>query len=136
MSTPAYSAPVPGRPLGVAIIAVLLGLFGFFTLLGGILVAVLSNYGLALGQTNLFGVTGSVVGVVLIILGLIELAVAVGLWHLSMWALVVAVLVLLYEVLGPIISIALNKEGSGAVIGIIIPLLLLIYLVAVRRHFR
>ncbi len=113
MAQPAYSAPVPGRPLGVAIIAFLLGLFGFFTLLGGILIVVLSNYSVSLGGSNLYGFTGVLLGVVLVLLGLIELGVAVGLWHLSMWALVVAVLVLLFEVLGPLISIALGQAGAA-----------------------
>jgi hypothetical protein len=136
MAQPAYSAPVPGRPLGVAIIAILLGLFGFFTVIGGLLIIVLQDYGLNLGGQNLYGVTGILLGLLLVVLGIIELAVASGLWGLRMWALVLAVLVLLFEVLGPLISIALNKTGIGAIIGIIIPLLLLIYLVAVRRHFR
>jgi hypothetical protein len=69
-------------------------------------------------------------------LGLVEMAVASGLWHLRMWARVVAVLFLLFTVLGPLISITLGRAGTGSILGIIIPLLLLIYLVAVRRHFR
>jgi len=136
MTQPGYTVPVPRRPLGLAIIAFLLGLFGFFTLLGGILIVVLANYSVSIGGSNLFGVTGGWLGVVLVVLGLVEMAVASGLWHLRMWALVVAVLVLLFTVLGPLISISLGRAGIGSVIGIIIPLLLLIYLVAVRRHFR
>ena len=136
MTHPGYTSPEPGRPLGVALIAFLLGVFGFFTFVGGILIAVLKYYGLNLGGSNLYGVSGLTLGLVLIVLGLIELGVATGLWRLRMWALVVAVLVLLFEVVGPLISIAENRAGDGAVLGIVIPLLLLIYLIAVRRHFR
>ncbi|MCI4372538.1 MAG: hypothetical protein L3K02_02685 [Thermoplasmata archaeon] len=136
MAQTGYSTPPPRRPFGVSLIAFLLGLYGFFTLLAGILVAVLANYSLAFSGTTLFGVTGIYVGVVLVIFGLIEMGVAVGLWHLSMWALVVAVLVLLYEVLTPLIGIGLYHAGYGGIVGIIIPLILLVYLVAVRRHFR
>lgn len=127
---------MPGRPLGVAIISILLGIFGFFTLLGGILIVVLSNYTISLGGSNLFGASGTPLGVLLFVLGLIELAVALGLWHLRMWALVLAVLVLLLEVLGPLVSIVLGRAGVSAILGILIPLILLIYLVAVRRHFQ
>jgi hypothetical protein len=137
MSQPTTTTPAPvsGRPLGVAILAILLGLFGVLTLVGGLLVVVLSNHGLVFGATNLFDVSGTLLGIVLVLLGLIELGVAVGLWHLRMWALVVAVLVLLVDLFGPVVSLALGKAGTASLIGIIIPLILLIYLIAVRRHF-
>ena len=133
MSQPGYSAPVPGRPLGVAIISILLGLYGIFTVLAGILIVVLSNYSVSLGGSSFYGFTGTLLGVVLIVLGLIILGVAVGLWDLRMWALVLAILVLLIEIVGPFISLAEGKSIS--LLGPIVELLLLIYLVAVRRHF-
>jgi hypothetical protein len=133
MAQPAYTPPT--RPLGVAIIAFLLGLFGFVTFLGGLLIVVLSNTVLNLGAAGLFGATGTLLGIVLIILGLIELGVAVGLWRLRMWALVVAVLILLFEVVGPLVGLALGR-GSGSLLDLVVALLLLIYLIAVRHHFR
>jgi hypothetical protein len=136
MAQPAYTAPAPNRPLGVAIIAVLLGLYGFLTFIGGLLVIVLSNYGLVVGGTYLFGLSASLVGIVLVFLGLIELGVAVGLWHLRMWALVLAVLVLLFDLARPTVNIALGKGVGSSVLGFIIAVLLLIYLIAIRRHFR
>ena len=134
MSQPGYTGSVPGRPLGVAIIAFLLALYGFFTLLGGILIVVLANYSVSLGGSSFYGFSGTLLGVVLAALGLIILVVASGLWGLRMWALVLAVLVLLILVVGPIISLAEGKSIS--LLGPIIEVLLLIYLVAVRRHFR
>jgi uncharacterized membrane protein len=124
------------RPLGVAILAILLGIYGFILFLGGLLIAVLSSDALALAGTQAFGFTGVTAGLVIAILGLIILGVAVGLWHLRLWALALAVIVLLVFVAEPLINVARNVESAGnAIVGIIIPVLLLIYLLAVRRHF-
>jgi|SRR5580658_2842609 hypothetical protein len=136
MAQPAYSVPPRNRPLGVSIIAVLLGLYGLLTFIGGLLVVVLSNYGLVLGGTYLFGLPGTLIGVVLVIVGLIELGVAVGLWHLRMWALVLAVLVLLYDVASPLFSLLVGRGVGSSIVGFVIAFLLLVYLIAVRKHFR
>lgn len=125
------------RPLGVAILAILLGIYGFISFLGGLLIAVLSSYVITLGGTQAFGFTGVVAGLIIAILGLIVLGVAVGLWHLRLWALALAVIVLLVYILEPLINLARNVTSAGnAILGIVIPVLLLIYLLAVRRHFR
>jgi hypothetical protein len=136
MAQPTYSVPPRNRPLGVSIIAVLLGLYGLLTFIGGLLVVVLSNYGLVLGGTYLFGLPGTLIGVVLVIVGLIELGVAVGLWHLRMWALVLAVLVLLYDVASPLFSLLVGRGVGSSIVGFVIAFLLLVYLIAVRKHFR
>jgi hypothetical protein len=136
MAQPAYSVPPRNRPLGVSIIAVLLGLYGLLTFIGGLLVVVLSNYGLVLGGTYLFGLPGTLIGVVLVLVGLIELGVAVGLWHLRMWALVLAVLVLLYDVASPLFSLLVGRGVGSSIVGFVIAFLLLVYLIAVRKHFR
>jgi len=136
MTQTTYTPPAPGRPIGVAIIAFLLGLYGLLTFLGGLLVLVLTNYGLVLGGTYLFGLSASLTGVVLVFLGLIELGVSIGLWHLRTWALVLAVLVLLFDLARPIVNIALGKGVGSSVLGFIVAVILLIYLLAVRRHFR
>jgi hypothetical protein len=136
MSQSGYSNSPPSRPFGVALIAILLGLYGFLTSIGGLLVLVLSNYGLVLSGNYLFGLTGYLVGLVLVVLGLIELGVAVGLWHLRTWALVLAVLVLLFDIASPVVSIAAGKGVGGSALGFIVALILLIYLIAVRKHFR
>ncbi len=124
------------RPLGVAILAILLGIYGFFSLLGGLLIAVLSSYVITLGGMQAFGFTGVTAGLIIAILGLIVLGVAVGLWHLRIWALALAVIVLLLYIVEPLFNLARNVTSAGnAILGIIIPVLLLIYLLAVRRHF-
>src|ERR1700674_2399959 len=84
-------------PLGVAILAILIGIFGFFVALVGLLLLV-AIAGLALGGfvvTNVFGLTGALAGLVILIIGLVILGVAFGLWNQELWALVLAIIVLL-----------------------------------------
>jgi hypothetical protein len=116
-------------PLGVAILAVLIGIFGFFVLLIGLLFLFVAA-GVALGGvgvTSVFGVTGTVAGIIIAIIGLVILAVAVGLWNQELWALVLAILVLLFY--------GVVEYLSAAWVGLLIVVLLLVYLGAVSRHF-
>lgn len=132
-TTPTYVAPpTRTRPLGVAILAVLIGIYGFIVFLLGLLIAVGSSFLAAAGSANPFhflGVTGVVAGIIVLIIGLIILGLAVGLWHLRMWALVLTILFLLVEI------VLDGLAGQYVSFGFIIGVLLLIYLVAVSRHF-
>jgi hypothetical protein len=113
----------------VAIIAVLVGIFGFFVLVGGLLLLA-SAAGYALGGvwvTSVFGTTGTIAGIIISIIGLVILAVAVGLWNQELWALVLAILVLLVY--------AAVEFVAAAWLGLLIVVLLLIYMVAVAKHF-
>jgi hypothetical protein len=132
-STP--PAPRPSRPLGVTILAIILGLVGFVTFLGGIFIAVFSNYAYVVGGTGFFGLSGLAIGILTIIIGLVELVVAIGLFSLRMWALVLGVLVLLISVGQGIYNLIYNGYAGGAYIGLAIGFILIIYLVAVRKHF-
>jgi hypothetical protein len=118
----------PGLPIGVAILAVLIGIVAFLFIIAGILLAALSIH-IGIGFPA-FGVHGAlVVGAILLIIGLIVLGVALGLWHQRLWALVLAIIVFgLY-----FISDAL--AGAYFSLGAIISLILVIYLIAVHRHF-
>jgi hypothetical protein len=118
----------PGLPIGVAILAVLIGIVAFFFIIAGILLAALSIH-IGIGFPA-FGAYGAlVVGAILLIIGLIILGVALGLWHQRLWALVLAIIVFgLY-----FISDAL--AGAYFSLGAIISLILVIYLIAVHRHF-
>jgi hypothetical protein len=123
--------PAPSRPLGVAILAVLIGIYGFLVFLAGLLLAVGSSVLSGLGNaTHFFGQSGVIVGVIAAIIGLIVLGLAVGLWHLRMWALVLTLLFLIFE----LVSNAL--AGAYISLGFIVALILFLYLLAVHRHFR
>ena len=116
-------------PLGVALIAILIGIFGFFVLVGGLLLLV-SAAGYALGGvwvTSVFGTTGTLAGVILAIIGLVILGVAVGLWNQELWALVLAILVLL--VYGAV------EFFAASWLGLVIVVLLIVYMLAVAKHF-
>jgi hypothetical protein len=118
----------PGLPIGVAILAVLIGIVGFVLILGGVLFAALGiSVGLSFGAFSSYG--SLVVGVILLIVGLILLGVALGLWHQRLWALVLAIIVFGFY----FISDAL--VGAWFSLGAIISLILVVYLIAVHRHF-
>jgi hypothetical protein len=118
----------PSKPIGVAILAVLIGIVGFLFIVAGVLLAALDvAVGISIPQVGSYGIL--VVGIVILIIGLIILGVALGLWHQRLWALVLAILVFGgYFVLD-------SLAGSWFSLGWIISLVLVIYLIAVHRHF-
>lgn len=122
--------PVPrSRPLGVAILSVLVGIYGFLVFLFGLLVIVgigVSNY---LGVSHFAGYSGYVLGVVVAVIGLVILGVAVGLWHLRTWALVLALIVTFFEL------VVNGIAGNFVSLGFILALIVFLYLLAVHRHF-
>jgi hypothetical protein len=135
----------PGLPLGVAIIAVLVGIIGAFILIGGCVVVVAGLFStISSGQFgDWFGHT-LLAGLITIILGLILLAVAFGLWDQALWAYVIALLVMivafLWDVGRPIYNSRANVTASvvaSAVFTIpaIVTLVILIYLLLVHEHF-
>jgi hypothetical protein len=123
----------PPRPLGVAVLAVLVGLFGVLLIVGGLLIVigagVLSIFGTG-AIPSVVGHVGLVVGAVVVIFGAIILGLAVGLWHLRMWALALTLLVLIVELA------LLGYAGEFLTLTFLISLVLFIYLLAVNRHFR
>jgi hypothetical protein len=125
--------PARSRPLGVAILAVLIGIYGFLEFVVGLLIAVGSAAISSLSGTSSFhilGTTGVIGGVIIAIIGLIVLGLAVGLWHLRMWALVLTLLFLIFEM------VIYGLAGNFISFGFIVALLLFVYLLAVNRHFR
>ena len=122
----------PGRPLGVAILALLMGIYGFIVFIVGLLLVLGVTAVRISGETPSFGALGisTVFGAILVaIIGLIILGVAVGLWRLHQWALVVAIIVLIVNM------IFYGIHGAFISFGFIVSLILFIYLLAVSRHF-
>ena len=124
MAAPAYYPPPPSRPIGVAILAILVVLVGVLLLIGAIAVILFTGFFFLAGLPS-FGLAGSVLGILLLIFALLWIGVGLGLWHLRSWAWWLAIIVMLLSIIG----------GIAAPASVIIPLLIMIYLVLVRRHF-
>lgn len=126
---PTYPAP-PSRPLGVAILAVLVGIFGVLLIIGGILLLAVgvTVHFLGIGS-GFLGLASVVVGAIVLIVGLIILGIALGLWHLRLWALVLALLFTFFEL------VTLGIAGQFVSFGFIFSLIIFVYLLAVHRHF-
>lgn len=115
----------PSRPIGVAILAILVVLVGVIFLIAAIAVLALSGF-LALSGLTFFGLGGTIIGLLILILAIVWIAVGMGLWHLRSWAWWLAVIVMLLTIFGSIASPAVA----------ILPVLILVYLLVVRHHFR
>jgi hypothetical protein len=128
--------PPPSRPLGVAILAVLVGLFGFLLVVAaGLLLAdkigtaALNSY--YLGQpTSLGPLTAIELEAIVLVLGLIILGLAVGLYHLRLWALALSLLFLAF------VLIVDGIAHEFLSLGFLLALVIFVYLIAVNGHFR
>ena len=118
--------PRASRPIGVAILAILIIVVGALFLLGAVALFALAGLTAIQGLPAFFGLTGAYLGIILLVLALIFIGVGLGLWHLRPWAWWLAIIVLVISIVGSL----------GDPLGLIIPLILLIYLVLVRQHFR
>ena len=124
---PTYpAAPTRSRPIGVTILAVLTILGGVLLLLLGIVVIAFSSLLVGVGLPLGFGLTGSILGAIVLIFGIIWIAVGSGLLNLRSWAWWLAIIVMVLSIIGLI----------TAPIAAILPGLILVYLILVRQHFR
>jgi uncharacterized membrane protein (DUF2068 family) len=110
------------RPLGITIISIIMAIYGILAIIGG-----------------LFLLSGSATfGVITLILGVLEVALAWGLWSLQPWAFWTAVVLEVLALINGIFAFTQSNATSG-VLGIVIALAILIYLFAdpnVRAAFR
>jgi len=125
-------APPPQRslPLGVAILSVLVGLYGFVVFFVGLLLFAKVAVSSSLGVPSTFALTCYALAALVAIFGLIILGIAVALWRLRLWALVLGLLFLLYEL------VSYAYAGHYASLGFVFALVIFLYLIAVNRHFR
>src|SRR5689334_3354559 len=110
------------RPLGITIIAIIMLIYGILGIIGGITL---------LGSNSTFGI-------IALILGVLELVLAWGMWSLQKWAFWTTVVLEVLAVLNGIFALTGGNTGGG-IIGIVIALIILIYLFAdpyVRGAFR
>jgi len=128
--------PRPRRPIGVAILA-------FLVVLVGVILVLLSLLAIVAGLAVLAAGAGSLILVlagVFFILSLLLLLAGIGLWNLRPWAWWLAVLVLVLQIVRSLVAFdssqGLGEANRPALASLILPGLILIYLFAVRGHFR
>jgi hypothetical protein len=110
------------RPLGITIIAIILALHGILGIVVGIIL--LESH--------------SVLGMSTLILGILELVLAWGMWSLQRWAYWATVILEILALLNGIFAFTGGNTSTG-IISIVIALIILIYLFAdpnVRAAFR
>ncbi|HCI81858.1 MAG TPA: hypothetical protein DHW02_19455 [Ktedonobacter sp.] len=134
------------RPLGITVISVVLFIFGIFELISSIVVLVLSHAARVsthiphvLGMT--LDVFGNVFGIIGLVIAIVTLFVAYGLFTLKRWAFWLVVIVEIISLIRHAFEISHPNQAihTLGIIGIIIPILILLYMFLdanVRRAFR
>ena len=132
---PPQYAQRPSRPIGVAILAILIILAG--------VVLVLISLVFVLAALVVMAATGSALILVLagiaFLLSLILLLAGIGLWGLRPWAWWLSVIVLVLSIINEFAGVTLSSLRALSTVDLIIfgfPVLMLIYLFAVRHHIR
>ncbi|MBA2283853.1 MAG: hypothetical protein H0W02_00065 [Ktedonobacteraceae bacterium] len=123
------------RPLGITILAIILAVFGILALLGVILGFI--------GASQIGGAAAGALTVALIIAAIFAIAYLVlawGLWTLRPWAFWATAVVMVLSLLNALFGLVVQHTAlSGLLLGLIIPIVVLIYLFAdrnVRAAFR
>ena len=117
------------RPLGITIIAILLFVVGILGLLGSIL-----GLAASIGHPVVIGLL--IFGLVLSVL---ELVLAWGLWTLRSWAFWATVIIEALSVIQGIIALTQGASLLSVLISLIIPIIILVYMFVdrnVRAAFR
>lgn len=137
------------RPLGVTIISIILAIQGIFELIIGIIAIVA---GFAIGHAaavhghttvrTIIDAFGGVLGIISIIVGLLTLLFAWGLWTLKRWAFWLTIIIEVISLIRHLLDFAHSNNSTGIVgllIGIALPVIILLYFLVdpyVRRAFR
>jgi hypothetical protein len=109
------------RPLGITIIAAVMGILAVFHICGGLGLLISAPFLPILGHGILSVFTGAFAGIFAIVLAIINLIIAEGLWRLRPWAFWVTVVVLGINVLDGLF-------GTGGFFGLLVSGAILIYM--------
>lgn len=115
------------RPLGITIIAIIMGIQGILGIIAGITLLIGSASG------GLFAA-----GIITLVLGVLYLILAWGLWTLQTWAFWATVILEVIALLDGIFALGQSGFFSG-IVNVVLALIILIYLFAdrnVRAAFR
>jgi len=124
------------RPLGITIIAIVLGIIGILTLLA----VILGFVGVAVFVNNkVLDVIATIVLVFGAVVAIAEIVVAWGLWTLKVWAYWTAVVVEAIRVVHGLYDWLIAHNPGVSIVSLIIAIVILVYLLAdpnVRAAFR
>ncbi len=116
------------RPLGVTILGILWLLGGLFWITGGFIAG---------GILNLagLGTLAATFGVILLVIGIIDLLLGIGCFMAWSWVWVVGIIAVIINILVCLVS--LFTGGSGAIIGLIIAVIIgwYVYQPKVKAYF-
>lgn len=104
---------MPNRPLGVTLVSIVAWLSGFFQIIGSILQIL----------DGLLITWYAILGWIALVIGIVALAVGVGLWRGSVTARTIATIVFVLTIAIGIISIFGDGTLWGAIVGGILPLI-------------
>lgn len=128
------------RPLGVTIIAILSTISGIFGIIGGMGIMALfgtvnrMSMGLGMGKVATYPLfSGTMWGLILVILGIISLIGAYGAWNLRKWAWPLLVGLFVFGIIQNLVFI--SSTGSSSILGIAINGAILYYLFQVKESF-
>jgi len=110
------------RPLGVTIIAVIMAVLGIFDIIGGIVI--MGSY--------------STLGIITLIIGVLYLVLAWGLWTVQTWAFWGTVILAVLTIINGIFGIGGGVPATG-IVSLVLAIVVLIYMFAdrnVRAAFR
>jgi hypothetical protein len=123
------SAPTPAaaRPTGLTVLAVLAAIGGVLGILAGLALVGLGGFAAAsTGSAAFFGL-GAVAGIIVLALGIANLAFAYGAWTLKPWAWPLGVALQVLSLVWSGLA-ALQGDIGGQIISIVIALIILYYL--------
>ena len=117
------------RPLGLSIISILVGIEAIFQIL-------LSLAFFGLSVAGVFSITYAgpalvmlILGLIVLVVGIVELGVSMGLWSGERWAWTVTVIVvwidIVFDVIGGFVG---TQSFTSTMLSMIIPLIVLIYM--------
>ena len=119
--------PTAARPTGITILAVLAAIGGVLGILAGIAIVGIGGFAAASSGTAAYFGLGAVAGIIVLALGVLNLAFAYGAWTLKPWAWPLGVGLQVASLIWAGLAI-LGGDVSGQIIGIAISAIILYYL--------
>lgn len=119
--------PAAARPMGLTVLAVLAAIGGVLSILAGIAVVGIGGFAAASTGTGAYFGLGAVAGIIILALGVLNLAFAYGAWTLKPWAWPLGVGLQVVSLIWAGLA-AIGGDVGGQILGIAISAVILYYL--------